>query len=187
MIDWLRHCDRELFLFINSHHNATFDWIMWQVSVPLVSLPLYIYILYRIFKKYPRNIVWYAFLTIIVSVGLSNTISSEILKPIVHRLRPSHVPELQKYIHLIRNYSGGMYGFASSHAANMTAIAVCTTYFFTKRTISYITISWALLISYSRIYLGVHYPGDVFAGILIGICVSLLCLTVFGVISQRRK
>jgi undecaprenyl-diphosphatase len=187
MIDWLRHCDRELFLLINSHHNATFDWIMWHVSVPLTSLPIYLYILFRVFKKYPRKTVWYAVLTILVSVGLSNFISSEILKTTVHRLRPSHVPELQSYIHLVRNYAGGMYGFASSHAANMMAIAICTHFLLRKPILSIVVILWALLVSYSRIYLGVHYPGDVFAGIVIGCCVSLLCFTLFRIVLQRKQ
>jgi len=172
MLDCLRHCDRALFLFINSHHNSFFDFIMWYISGIVIWIPLYLYIIFKVFQKYPRKVVWYIVLTFIVSVGLSNFISSEILKGTVCRLRPSHVPELQQYIHLVRNYTGGMYGFASSHSANMAAIAMLTSYFFPKKWIIASISAWALMIAYSRIYLGVHYPGDVVAGILIGITVS---------------
>ena len=185
MFDWLRHCDRDLFLLINSHHNETFDWIMWQVSLPLTSIPVYLFILYYLFKKYPRKLVWYALLTIFMSIGISNFISSEILKPIIHRLRPSHVPELQSNIHLVRNYAGGMFGFASSHAANMMAIAVCTFLLIAKRSLSIFIILWAIIVSYSRIYLGVHFPGDVIAGLGIGAGVSIFFITLFKIHEKR--
>jgi len=187
MLNWLRHCDRELFLFINSHHNLTFDWIMYHVSLTLTWVPLYLCILYYIFKKYPKTTVWYVVLTIVLSVGLSNFISSELLKTTVHRLRPSHVPELQQYIHLVRNYSGGKFGFASSHAANMTAIAVCTSYFLTKKWITISMCVWALFVSYSRIYLGVHYPGDVLGGIFIGFGVSVTVIYFYNLKFKNRN
>ena len=187
MFELVKHCDRELFLFFNSFHNETFDWIMWYVSASKTWIPLYLFILYKIFKKYPRKTVWYVLLTILLSVGLSNFISSEVLKKTVCRLRPSHVPELQQYVHIVRGYTGGLYGFASSHAANMAAIACCVSYFFKKRNVTFSLGLWAVLIAYSRIYLGVHYPGDVIAGILIGICSSILCIYLFTILVKRIK
>jgi undecaprenyl-diphosphatase len=159
---------------------------MWHLSDTKTWIPLYLFLIFKIFKKFQRKTVWYVLGTIIVSVALSNFISSELLKHTVCRLRPSHVPELQKYIHIVKGYTGGQYGFASSHAANTAAIACTVSYFFQKKWIYINSGIWALAIAYSRIYLGVHYPGDVVAGIVIGICISSLCIYLFTVLIKHR-
>jgi undecaprenyl-diphosphatase len=96
------------------------------------------------------------------------------MKPGFERLRPCQNPNLKEWIHLVGG-CGGMYGFASSHAANSFALACCLIKIYSsKRWLFWSILIWAIIVSYSRIYVGVHYPGDVITGALIGIFISLL-------------
>ncbi len=181
MIDWLRHIDRVLFLFINAHHCEVADYIMWYFSYKYTWIPLYILILFLIFKYNKRKRAVFMTIFIIVAIGLSNFISSEILKNVVCRLRPTHVPELQSKIHLVRGYTGFLYGFASSHAANSITISLLSAWFLQSKKACIILTIWALIVSYSRIYLGVHYPGDIIGGLLVGIVVSIGTIKLFQI------
>ena len=177
MFQIIRDIDRSIFTQINSFHNDFLDFIMWNASGVYIWIPLYLYILYLIFKTDKKQLIITSIL-MILSVAMANTIASEVLKPLIHRLRPSYVPELADVIHIVKGYKGGTYGFASSHAANSAAIAVWAIYSIRKFWFRITIIAWVCLISYSRIYLGVHYPGDVLAGLLIGIISSILIIII---------
>ncbi|MEA3477144.1 MAG: phosphatase PAP2 family protein [Bacteroidota bacterium] len=169
MLDWLQTIDTELFLFLNGLHNSFFDWFMYWVSVKWVWIPLYAFLLFLIIKEYKwKSLV--ILLLVAILITLSDQLSVHLFKNTIHRLRPCHNPAIMDSVHLVKDHCGGMYGFVSSHAANSFALAVFLIGLLGKR-FKYFTILillWAVLISYSRIYLGVHYPGDVIVGGIFG-------------------
>jgi undecaprenyl-diphosphatase len=173
MLEALNNIDTQLLLFINGHHNPFFDALMWQISGKWFWIPLYIALLaYIIFKFRKKSI--FIILGIVVLILISDQISSGLIKPLVERLRPSHNPAIENMLHYVNNYKGGKYGFVSSHAANSFAIALYLPLLFRNRIFTYCIIFWALIVSYSRIYLGVHYPGDVLGGMIVGVFSAIL-------------
>ena len=181
----INHLDTEAFLWFNSIHNNYFDPIMLWITGRNSWFPLYAIII--------GNIVWTQktksigiLLMIIFSVIISDQVCSSILKPMIHRLRPCHEPLIQNIVHLVGN-CGGKYGFCSSHAANTFALVTCLFLLFGKQLsgIKYLYI-WAILVSYTRIYVGVHYPLDVLAGAGIGVLASLICYKIYHYFLFRK-
>jgi undecaprenyl-diphosphatase len=162
----LEQLDRHLFLLINSSNSPFFDQVMYALSGKLIWVPLYLSILIYLGITYKRK-----FLIILIFIILAATLadqSSVLVKNIVHRLRPCHDQALKGLVHLVNGECGGLYGFVSSHATNSFDVALLSLLFIKKRWYTISIIIWALAIGYSRIYLGVHYPGDVLCGSLQG-------------------
>jgi undecaprenyl-diphosphatase len=190
MLSFLQQLDKEIFLFLNGIHNPFFDSLMWYISLPGTWIPFYVLLSYLLYRKFGKNVVFY--LVIIgLAVGLSDFIASGIIKESVQRFRPSREHSLDGLVHLLSNpvtgqlYMGGKYGFVSSHAANSFALAVLFSLFFDRKWASIGLIFWALLVSYSRIYLGVHYPGDILGGALVGVIVAFLLYKISPFIQQK--
>lgn len=176
MIDQLNQWDTALFLFLNGKHNAFWDVVMYWLSDKWIWIPLYVFFIYLMIRYYKSKAVW-VILTIFAVIGLSDFISVNLFKNVFMRLRPCHEPSLNGMVHLVNNYCGGEYGFYSSHASNHFAIATIVSLFIRNHVNRIWIIAlfmWAGAISYSRIYLGVHYPGDVIAGALAGTAIAYL-------------
>ena len=111
---------------------------------------------------------------------MTDQFTSGLMKPFFERLRPSHEPALEGMVHMVSGYSGGKYGFASSHAANTFGIAMFLSCLLKveKPWINWLFL-WAALVSYTRIYLGVHYPGDIIVGALIGVAFGWLVFKLY--------
>lgn len=161
--------DKKLLLFLNSFHLPWLDQVMFYLTKTFIWLPLYALLIFLIFKNYKKQ-GWYILIGAALTVFLADEITSSIMKPYFARLRPSHEPSLQGLVHLVNGYAGGLYGFASSHAANTfgTALFVWLVLKPFYKWIGWIFL-WAALMTYTRIYLGVHYPGDILVGALVGL------------------
>jgi undecaprenyl-diphosphatase len=168
MMDQLIQYDKELLRFLNGFHSPWLDPIMLILTETVAWIPLYIFMLYVVIKEFRRE-SWIILLGLAITILLADQLTASVMKPYFARLRPSQEPTLQEWIHLVQGYKGGKFGFASSHAANTFGSA---TFFFLclqnrKPWIVWLFL-WAAFMTYTRIYLGVHYPGDVFVGASVG-------------------
>jgi undecaprenyl-diphosphatase len=162
----LEHLDQQLFLFLNSLHSSFMDAVMHTISGKIIWVPLYLAILIYLGITYKRR-----FFIILIFIILAATLSDQssvLLKNLVHRSRPCHEPSLTGLVHIVNGECGGVYSFVSSHATNSFDVALLSLLFIKKRWYSISIVIWALVIGYSRIYLGVHYPGDVLCGSVLG-------------------
>ncbi|NTW32087.1 MAG: phosphatase PAP2 family protein [Bacteroidetes bacterium] len=173
MIEQIIHWDKSLLLFLNGIHSEFWDFIMFQISASFTWFAVYAFLIYFLIKNYKKRTID-IIIAVAILIAISDLTSVHLFKEIFHRLRPTHDPEIMDKVHVVYNYHGGLYGFVSSHAANFFALS----FFFIQilgKKIKYLTpllIIWASLISYSRIYLGVHFPLDVICGAILGILVG---------------
>jgi undecaprenyl-diphosphatase len=168
MIEQVNHWDEQLLLFINQFHTGFLDSLIFQLTRTEPWIPLYLLLLYLIFRNY-RKEGWLVLLGVAITILLADRITSGVMKPFFHRLRPSNEPALQAVLHTVNGYHGGLYGFASSHAANTAGVSLFIFLIF-RNTYGWIGLIfiWPVITSYTRIYLGVHYPGDIIAGAAVG-------------------
>jgi len=170
----LIHIDQSWLLAINACHAPWADTLMWYISASTTWIPLYILLICLLFWRFGWKKALVIVLCVAAAAGLSDWISSGLIKHAVCRLRPTHEPALENMVHIVRDYRGGLYGFVSSHAANTMAVALTFSLFWRKWQATVPLMLWVALNCYSRMYLGVHYPGDILGGLLVGTLVSLL-------------
>lgn len=184
MIDFLTELDTRIFLFINGIHSEGFDGIMALISGKLTWVPLYVVILAWLIVRF-RKTSLVLIPAAIILITLSDQGSVHLFKNLIERLRPCHEPALSGMVHLVNDHCGGSFGFISSHAANTAALAIYTSLVFKNRYYSWFIFIWAIVVGYSRIYLGVHYPGDIIGGIMFGMLLGWLMYRLAGYISER--
>lgn len=182
MIEKLEEWDRQLFLFLNGLHVDWLDQPMYWMSNEYVWIPLYLFLLWLIAKTYNWKIALLTLLGIAIVITIGDRTSVEVFKEGFERYRPSRNFEIRDQVHTVNNYRGGQYGFVSSHATNFFGIA--TFLFLVLRRRLPQAGPWlffyAALIAYTRIYLGVHYPGDIIGGAILGSLVAILVFWAFN-------
>ncbi len=186
MIEFLDRLDTEIFLFLNSYHNDFFDTAMYWITKQETWYPVYLLIIAAMVWKFGmRSLVILLFIAI--GITLSDQITSSLMKPLFERPRPCHDPEIRHLVHVVHG-CGGKYGFASGHAANSFCLVTLLFLFF-RRFYAYLgwLFLWAALVSYSRIYVGVHYPGDIITGAILGILIGYLLYRLYMNISDRYR
>ncbi|MDO4191407.1 MAG: phosphatase PAP2 family protein [Bacteroidales bacterium] len=171
MIDTLVHLDEELLLFLNSLNSPFFDHFFYIITHLVTWLPLAAVLLFICYRRMGKASLWY-FLFLAMVIVLADQFASGIIKPLVARPRPTHTPGLETMVHVVNNYRGGAFGFVSSHAANGFAVATFLALTTRKPLLSTTAFLWALLSSYSRIYLAVHFPADILCGALSGALIA---------------
>ncbi|MCK5730522.1 MAG: phosphatase PAP2 family protein, partial [Draconibacterium sp.] len=173
-MEWLQNIlefDKELFLYLNSFHNNFWDTIMLMVTRKETWAPLYLIIIFYVVKNYRNKSI-----LILLFMGLTILASDQIsvlIKESVQRLRPVHEPAIADIVHNVFR-KGGLHGFVSSHATNMFAIFIFTTRIFKNRSYFFLMLFWAVIVSYSRIYIGVHYPLDIIGGAFLGCLLGVI-------------
>ena len=186
-MDALSTIDSDLLLFLNGLHADWMDEVMVLITKMWVWFPLYLLLIYLTVKQYGKR-CWWVFLAVAIVVLCSDQLSAHVCKPLFHRLRPCYNTDLQDLIHLPKGLAGGKYGFVSSHAANTFAVASFLTATLRKnhKWMGIVLYLWAFISSYSRIYMGYHYPGDILCGAILGILIGLTFWKVFQYLVVKK-
>ncbi|MCM1107860.1 MAG: phosphatase PAP2 family protein [Clostridium sp.] len=168
----LIEADQQCLLALNGSESIFWDGVMLTATSTLTWIPVLLLLFYVLLKNNsPRDVLMLVvFIALIITVA--DQFASTICKPYFQRFRPSQEPSLMYYVDVVNDYRGGRYGFISSHAANTFSVCVFLSLLLRKRAVSVALVAWAVLCSYSRIYLGVHYPGDILCGAAWGVTVG---------------
>lgn len=173
MLDFLIDIDSQIFLFLNSFHLPYFDHFMMAFTGKFIWVPMYASILFILFRRFGWKVAICYTIAIPVVIACADQLCATILRPWIERLRPSNIANpISEFVHIVDGYRGGKYGFPSCHAANSFALASFLALLFANRRFTIFIFAWAIINSYSRLYLGVHYPGDLIIGAIVGSCIG---------------
>jgi len=168
----MQQIDQSIFFFLNGLHNQFFDTFFWYATQGAIYLPLYVIAAWLAYKQFGKGF-WLLFLVVILTVLLTDQ-SCNLIKHTVCRLRPTYNPDIAALVHIVNDYRGGDYGFPSAHACNTFGMAVFLSGVIRPKrwgfTLAFFT--WAAIMSYSRIYLGVHYLSDILCGAALGVFIG---------------
>lgn len=188
MLETLKSIDTQWFLWVNSHHNTALDWTMWVLSQHWSWAVVIVAAFCLLTLRYEPRRWWLPLLGIVLCFLLADQGSVHLFKNTVCRLRPCHAIE---GVRMFRTSCGGQYGFISSHAANAFAVGLFLVLRYWKRVRRQwpllLLVVWALSTSYSRAYLGKHYPGDLICGAVFGATMALIVWWITNMIEKKLK
>lgn len=187
MKELIQQWDNSLLLTLNGSDSLFWDGIMMTVTQTITWIPMMLILLYVLFKNNEPRTLLLTLLFVGLAILIADQIASGLCKPYFQRLRPTHDPLLYSLIDTVNGYRGGRYGFFSSHASNTFAIALFLTLLFRKLSVGITLFSYAVICSYSRLYLGVHFPTDILAGICCGLIVGLTLYLIYIYILRKMS
>jgi len=192
MPDNLINLDKELFLALNHFATPGFDPIMRFLSGPVPWIIFILGFLTQLwftpdYRQRNRNPYLIMVGSLILAYAISEQTSVHLFKEVFQRLRPCHEPSLAGKVRLVANGCGGAYGFVSTHAANSFNLAIFTALLIHRKWFTISVLIWAILVSYSRIYVGVHFPGDVLCGAALGLTIGTAAFMVTRRILKDRN
>ncbi len=176
--------DRQLLLWMNFDGGAVMDSIFWFASGKAVWIPLYVLIIWLMQRKIGWRRTLLAVALIALAVVLSDQIAN-IFKHCTPKFRPTHTDAIKEYVHTVNGYRGGLYGTVSAHAATTFSIAAISAYTIRNRLYTVVIALWVLFVSYSRIYLGVHFPLDILFGMITGAAVSAAAILLYEYATRK--
>ena len=173
MIEVLEDLDRQLLLAVNGSDSLYLDRVVVTLTHAATWIPLYLALFYMVLKN---NDNFRRLLLVLGGVAvcylLAGAVDDGIVKPMVARWRPTHDPQIGMLVDIVDGYRGGRYGFFSAHASNTMCIATFFCWLARSRRLSVTLVTWSLINCWTRMYLGVHFPGDILVGVLWGFCVG---------------
>ncbi len=178
--------DKQWLLAVNGSESLYLDRLVHILTTAATWIPLYISLFYLVIhnNENVRKVM-----CVVAAAGLcvlfAGTVDDTIVKPLVARWRPTRDPEIGMLVDVVDGYRGGDYGFFSAHAANTFSIAIFFCWLVRSRLLSIGLIIWSLINCWTRMYLGVHYPGDILVGLLWGFIVGSLVYLIYYKVSKR--
>jgi undecaprenyl-diphosphatase len=189
---FLKELDTKIFLYLNSHYHDSISPFMLWATGDKAWIPFYVIIILLLIWRFRAKSIAF-FVVIALTITTADQFASSFMKPTIQRLRPCYEPSLAGKVHLVTASCGGKYGFISSHAANTFALATLLSLLVIKtaqrnaKKISLFMFSWAVLVSYTRIYVGVHYPADVLCGALAGTFIAWILFLLYAKFAVKFK
>lgn len=184
----LQSVDQQIIVAVNGAHCTFLDHLMWLCSSHFAWTLIVLTLLFASLNGKNWRTNWRKTLTLVgviaLAILLADQISSSIIKPLVARPRPTHNPAIESILHIVRDYRGGAYGFVSSHAANCIAVTAILHFILRNKALTISMTIWTAIVCYSRMYLGVHYLGDILGGLAVGLISAMMAYQIFLLIAR---
>jgi undecaprenyl-diphosphatase len=184
--DSLIELDKQLLLLLNGSQSLYFDGLVKILTTAATWIPLYVSLFYMVLKN---NDSMQKILLVVACAGLcvffAGSLDDLFVKPMVARWRPTHDPQIGMFVDVVNGYRGGDFGFFSAHASNTFSIAIFFSWLVRSRVLTVSLVNWSLVNCWTRMYLGVHYPGDILVGLLWGGTVGTLVYLLFHHFNRR--
>lgn len=185
-MDYLINVDTDFLLYLNGFYNEFFDTFMFLFSGKWIWIPMYLALAYVLFRNMTPKQAVGCIVAIALVIVVTDQMSSSLIRHAVGRLRPANLENpISDLVHVVNGYRGGRYGFPSSHAANSFGLVFFLFFLMRKSPLPAIMTVWAIVNCYSRIYLGVHYPGDILCGSLVGLLGAAIVWLVYRKLTKQ--
>lgn len=181
----LMDIDKQMLLALNGSDSLYMDGVMKVYTTTVVWIPVALVLLFIVLKNNTPRAALLSVLAVVLTIVATDQVSSHLIKPLVARPRPCNDPAIMHLVDIVNGYRSGGYSFTSSHACNSFGIFAIVSLLIRNRGLSLTMLLWASINSYSRIYLGVHYPGDILCGAVIGAVVGVLVYLVYNFVYKR--
>ena len=177
--------DKQVMLALNGSNSLYMDGVMKIYTTALVWVPVALLLLLIVLKNNTPRVALLSVLAVALTIVATDQVSSHLIKPLVGRLRPCNDPTIMHLIDTFNGYRSGGYSFTSSHACNSFGIFAIVSLIIRHRGLSLTLLLWAIINSFSRIYLGVHYPGDILCGAILGASIGAVVYLGYRYVYRR--
>lgn len=177
--------DKQVMLALNGSDSLYMDGVMKVYTSTSVWIPVALVLLFIVLKNNRPRTAILTILAVVLTIVATDQVSSHLIKPLVARLRPCNDPTIMHLIDTVNGYRSGGYSFTSSHACNSFGIFAIVSLIIRNRALSLSLLLWASINSYSRIYLGVHFPGDILCGAIIGTTIGSMVYLLYASVRKR--